>query len=73
MKMLRQIETERLRGSLGKLRIQLEAQVLESPADVSSPGWLGCARSWEPLRSPISFRRRRVHLDAPTATPSFAR
>jgi tetratricopeptide (TPR) repeat protein len=43
MEMLRKIETERLRGSLGKLRIQLESQTLENPADVMLPvykAWL---------------------------------
>jgi len=43
MGMLRKIETERLRGSLGKLRIQIESQALENRADVMLPvykAWL---------------------------------
>ncbi len=43
MEMLRKIETARLRGSLGKLRIQLEAEALERPSDVMLPvykAWL---------------------------------
>lgn len=42
MEMLRKIETERLRGSLGKLRIQLEGQMLENPSDVMLPVY----RAW---------------------------
>ncbi len=43
MEMLRKIETARLRGSLGKLRIQLEAEALERPSDAMLPvykAWL---------------------------------
>jgi tetratricopeptide (TPR) repeat protein len=43
MEMLRKIETARLRGSLGKLRVQLEAEALEKRSDAMLPvykAWL---------------------------------
>jgi tetratricopeptide (TPR) repeat protein len=61
MGMLRKIETARIRGSLGKLRIQIEAELLERPSEVMLPvykAWLSFPADtcWNGLKAASSLQ-----------------